>query len=280
MARVLALALAATAVGFFLGVWAPRPAEGSSPWVKFLFTPQAGLNSTCLSCGWHSSCVYPYPWGTGLDFPANCSDSGQDVYLRNWGFKASGSQEWVAWGTPFTASGTLCKETYVKVFDKNMTVLGWMRYLHTDKTHDADMMMYVTVEGRKNEYVFGRMVDADNANCPGWVDGYWPRHLHELHADGASTFLLRDEGSCAGGIYPCGPQETPYPPYDPQDWWNDWARGFCIDDKDCDGFTDSIEQYLGTDPYDDCPDVVGSDDAWPLDIDMDRDISVTGDVFM
>jgi len=50
-------------------------------------------------------------------------------------------------------------------------------------------------------------------------------------------------------------------------------------DDDGDAFFTSIEQYLGTDSLDACPDVIGGDDAWPLDIDMTRDISVTGDVF-
>jgi len=49
-------------------------------------------------------------------------------------------------------------------------------------------------------------------------------------------------------------------------------------DTDGDGFTDAAEQYLGTDALDNCPD--GSwDDAWPLDINKSRDISVTGDIF-
>jgi len=50
-------------------------------------------------------------------------------------------------------------------------------------------------------------------------------------------------------------------------------------DDDNDQFGDSVEAYLATDPWDACPDVIGVDDAWPLDIDMTRDISVTGDVF-
>jgi len=50
-------------------------------------------------------------------------------------------------------------------------------------------------------------------------------------------------------------------------------------DSDGDAFGDCVEAYLATDPFDDCPDVVGSDDAWPLDIDKDRMISVTGDIF-
>jgi len=50
-------------------------------------------------------------------------------------------------------------------------------------------------------------------------------------------------------------------------------------DTDGDAFGDKVECYLPTDSRDNCPDVIGSDDAWPLDIDMTRDIDVTGDVF-
>jgi len=47
---------------------------------------------------------------------------------------------------------------------------------------------------------------------------------------------------------------------------------------DNDGFPNNIESSIGTDPKDACPDDP-SDSAWPLDIDDNRDISVTGDVF-
>jgi hypothetical protein len=49
-------------------------------------------------------------------------------------------------------------------------------------------------------------------------------------------------------------------------------------DGDTDSFLDVVELYLGTDPLDNCPDDP-SDDAWPLDIDMNCDLSITGDVF-
>jgi ABC-type branched-subunit amino acid transport system substrate-binding protein len=48
-------------------------------------------------------------------------------------------------------------------------------------------------------------------------------------------------------------------------------------DADGDGFAVCVEDYLGTDPLDACPDSP-TDDAWPLDIDMNGDLSVTGDV--
>jgi hypothetical protein len=52
------------------------------------------------------------------------------------------------------------------------------------------------------------------------------------------------------------------------------------DDPDDDGdqFTDVIEAYLPTDSCDACPDVLGADDAWPLDNNIDQFVTVVGDV--
>jgi hypothetical protein len=49
-------------------------------------------------------------------------------------------------------------------------------------------------------------------------------------------------------------------------------------DSDGDGFDAEVEQWVGTDCSAACTDVVGSHDAWPPDIDMDRSLSVSGDV--
>jgi putative hemolysin len=51
----------------------------------------------------------------------------------------------------------------------------------------------------------------------------------------------------------------------------------CDDDDDNDEFDDGIESYIDTDPLDDCPDGP-SDDAWPLDINMDTIINLGGDL--
>jgi len=51
----------------------------------------------------------------------------------------------------------------------------------------------------------------------------------------------------------------------------------CDEDDDNDGFDDAVEAYLGTDPLATCPLVVGSHDAWPLDVNMDKAITVAGD---
>jgi len=49
-------------------------------------------------------------------------------------------------------------------------------------------------------------------------------------------------------------------------------------DTDGDGFQRAGELYLGTDALDACPDDP-TDAAWPLDINNDTSITVTGDVF-
>jgi len=49
-------------------------------------------------------------------------------------------------------------------------------------------------------------------------------------------------------------------------------------DDDCDAFTTAVEEYVGSDPLDACPDLVGVDDAWPLDINIDKFVTVGGDV--
>jgi hypothetical protein len=47
-------------------------------------------------------------------------------------------------------------------------------------------------------------------------------------------------------------------------------------DQDGDGFSNKTEILIGTDLYDNCTD--GWDDAWPLDINKDGSITVTGDL--
>jgi len=99
----------------------------------------------------------------------------------------------------------------------------------------------------------------------------------ELHCwvDGNYTFTF------------CNKAEV-MPPYMDPNTANNWQ---CTDlavnsqtcqvgiDTDGDTYRDQIEWWVSSDCLDDCPDVIGADDAWPMDVDMSRDITVTGDVF-
>jgi hypothetical protein len=279
MPRPLVLATAAAAVGLVLVLLAPRPsfAEGRGSWVKFLFTPQAGYNSACLSCGWHDVCTDDWNPGPALDFPASCS-GGQSVYFRNFGFLwPQTSTAYVGYAAAYEVDYTLCKTVKVPIWDTGGTVLGEMWYVHTYLTYPGIIWLYANGNGYENEQVVALMADwgnhPENQRCIelGWWTG---PHLHEQHENYASTFFLRDDGDCeSGDRYPCGPQPPPYPTYYPQDWENDWVRGFCIDDTDCDGWTDDQESVIGTDPEDDCPDD-RNDDAWPPDFDMNAWVNI------
>ena len=73
------------------------------------------------------------------------------------------------------------------------------------------------------------------------------------------------------------PTDDDIPVWDASYYIHEWH--YPLPDTDGDWFTDAAEVYLGTDRLDHCPDnPVGSDDAWPLDINKDRLISVVGDV--
>lgn len=270
MPRLLPLVAAAAGVGFALVLLVPSLtfAEGSGVWVKLLFTPQAGVNSACLSCGWHDVCTENWNPGPALDFPASCSDSSRDVYFRTFALLPPGSApRYVGTAAYYMPDPWQCKEVQANIWDTEGNLLGRIRYVHAEPLYLSTILLLASADGLKNELAFANMANPDNQAC---IDrGWWTPggvHVHESHVDDTSTFFLRDDGDCSlpNPKYPCGPQPLPYPTYDPQDWWNDWARGFCIDDKDCDGWTDDEESYIGTDPEDDCPDG-SSDDAWPPD---------------
>ena len=283
MRRLLALALAAAVVGSFLGVVRSKSAADSDQWVKFLFTPQAGLDSVCLSCGWHDgACTAGVP-GSALDFPGSCADT-ETVYFRSFGFNRLDYAQMAAYGTAFAYPPATCKTNFVRIYDTGSNILGTMWYTHTYLyPGGGGMMMLAIKSGVRNQSAFAGMAkwpgtptvpedQWENWECvnhdPPWWTGV---HLHEESADSASTFLLNHDR------YPSVPGSGG--PYDPQDWELDWVRAFCIDDTDCDGWMDDEESYLGTDPLDACPNNP-SHDAWPLDNNMDRAVTVVGDVLL
>jgi hypothetical protein len=98
-----------------------------------------------------------------------------------------------------------------------------------------------------------------------------------------------DDGVWSTGAEPIDPLnwygELLYPPGHPlfpasidlsfQIWGQACASGV---DTDLDGFNDDVECYLPTDSRDDCTDNPGVHDAWPLDVNMDRFVTVGGDI--
>ena len=287
MGKLLGVLAAAVALGLLVAPLGESSAiaQGGGVYIRLLFTPQAGVNTANNSCGWHEgACDEDATRGPALDFGAIGTDT-QTVYFRAYGFKPSGTQEQVARGTPFTDEYATCKTTYVNIYDLAGHLLGTMLYTHAYRTATGNMMLYASPTRPMVQYAFAAMAkepwdgtipEGERENWACYNNDWWGgRHLHEYHTNGADTFFLRDGGDCTyGDKYPCVPAAGGY--YNPQDL-DDWARTFCIDDTDCDGWTEGEESYLGTDPLDDCPNS-SSHDAWPLDINKDRYITVSGDM--
>jgi len=85
-----------------------------------------------------------------------------------------------------------------------------------------------------------------------------------------------DSDGVLNGVDNCPTVANPAPQTDAD---SDGVGDACdTGDSDADVFSDKVEVYVGTDPADNCPDVVGADDAWPLDINMDKKVMVVGDV--
>jgi len=103
---------------------------------------------------------------------------------------------------------------------------------------------------------------------------YWRNFELHCWVDGVHTFTF------------CNKAEVMAPNSDPN-LANNWqCQNLQVTSADCsstvdsdgDTFNDNIECYLPTDQVDPCPDVIGADDAWPLDINMDKYVTMA-DVF-
>jgi hypothetical protein len=105
----------------------------------------------------------------------------------------------------------------------------------------------------------------NDSDCQGGWEGY---HTHQDSGNPTSPWSQPNLAL---------PTDDDIPVWDPYYWIQRWT--YTLPDTDGDDFQDAAEVYLGTDRLDHCPDnPPGSDDAWPLDIDKNRTITVVGDV--
>jgi hypothetical protein len=223
------------------------PYEGDPDWGQYHIS------------GWHTCWHLTEPGYPAID------------YTRTEG-QTAGSGVWVDYDGDFELFKMLeyvgnCKGVraalYWESYDE-ANYRGDIHYLHIDVND------WVIDEELTSQVLYiGDVAEEDNPGCLGWVEiepgvWYWPPHLHQS-ADANMSYPF-----CSNKfVNPSDGQNWQHKIY----WLDDYTN-----DTDCDGFKDDVEDYLGTDQLEDCPDAVGSHDAWPLDMNMDRLINLTGDV--
>jgi hypothetical protein len=201
------------------------------------------VTTTGTHTGWPMPDTVPATISHTVTAPAGCTVNGGVSASDSWTGDLYGGASHLL-STDFTIN---CSEpsTHVFVVDNEIELL-------TPPAYDPDL---------------SNNTDTENVSVNVWM---YP------DADGDGVF---DSDNCPEDYNP--DQEN-----DDEDAWGD-ACDNCpttptpwyvpLGDDDCDGFTTEAEEYVGTDPLDACPDDP-SDDAWPLDLNMDTFVTTVGDV--
>jgi hypothetical protein len=247
LAKEIAGGLAFVAIGVVvsLAVVLPQSAGASpDPGVSYVWrgvTPWTG---------WHC-----YPWGqfSGWDPCWHTDEGGGD-------YKAVDYDRSPAAGTAvyldYSGDGQLfkimpyqdnCTGVVVEIYQGSYDPAnkrGEMHYLHIQPN---DYWLYKEVPNLQVIWI-GNVLEQEAPNC------YWTAaHLHQSADVSSSTPFYANKLA---------------DPSQDDEWEHAIFWGAPGSDNDGDGWTNANELYIGTDPYDRCPDNP-SDAAWPVDIDND-----------
>ena len=165
-----------------------------------------GGSTNALTCGWHSTCLDPWPAGNALDWG---NTGTQPVYWRSWATSDAGSGT-MAYGYPRDASSSTCYGAAVDVYSLGWAFRGTAVYLHTASTTTASFNINGSWIG---SYTSGGQVGTTvstekTGDCP-WTAA----HLHQY-----STALGWYANS---GVYPSAPTGgTGYSLTDQANWQN------------------------------------------------------------
>ncbi len=178
------IALVATAGWFGGSLSVPtRVNEASAAAATSLYVNPGGSgHGVNLYCGWHATCLYPYPSGNGLDW-ANYAY--EDVFWRPWGYTLSSLALPIAKVTVGNRNAFYTCKTSVADINRtdNLMSLGRTTYVHVDflaaegawfhaygKTSYANTTWGPIAEAADQEQLLGRPAPAPGINR-GELDG-------------------------------------------------------------------------------------------------------------
>jgi len=126
MSRTVRLSVViAIVAGGLLGLLAARTERASAVPYSYYVYVHPGATST-LNCGWHSTCLDPWPWGTGLDW---ANQAGAYVYYRSYS-NNNGGLSWSARAL-ITDWNETCRKTYVSQYRRSGAHDSTVRFVHT-----------------------------------------------------------------------------------------------------------------------------------------------------
>ena len=204
--RILALVLSFAAIlGIGLGV-SPTPSLAVTSY-EIRINPGGSTNA--LTCGWHATCLTPYPWGNALDW----GNSGNAyVHWRSWGYRGSGTGA-VGTADVYTANTATCYQIAADIYSPLGSFLGDAAYMHTriNVSEGTNWSISGSVSGSyTSQSNIGYTATSElSASCP-WTAA----HLHQYSTSGTGWYANT-------GVYPNAPSTgTGYSLTSANNWQN------------------------------------------------------------
>lgn len=155
------------------------PAAAATRQVAMYLKIPVGETQAKMECGWHLTCISPYPSGAGIDWNDNNGTLPESKYVifravvlsnDSWTTEV-GSVRFVWWLNPGYGS---CNEVLAQVRRRSDDlIVAKIRYLHTRRWDTRIDPVYASVWGAWFERTAAKMVDDGEGGCS-W-EGY---HAH------------------------------------------------------------------------------------------------------
>jgi hypothetical protein len=175
MRRIRWLIAGTLILSFFFGLAFPFPSNGGASSgdriAVYMQPPTLSWGSyPLLTCGWHSTCEYPYTTGTALDWDDDDIDFGNPWYYRSFNVTTHSSVVKVAAGAPvaYQSGGTTCEIMAVWIVDPNGNLRAIPMYTHTNITNSSSFNIYggAYPQIQHTNHQVGVTVNDSRTNCP------------------------------------------------------------------------------------------------------------------